>query len=305
MYKIIFAGTTEFGVPTLEKLKKNYELVLVITQPDKPVGRKQVLTPPPIKIWAQKNNIPVEQPERIKNLESRIKDLNPDLLLVVAYGQIIPKAILDIPKFGAINIHGSLLPKYRGASPIQAAILNGDKETGITLIKMDEKMDHGPIIAKEVVRLTGEETFAALYEKLSQVSAELIAQILPDWFARRLKPAQQVHSMATFTKLINRADAKIDWSSSAKMIDQQIRALNPEPGTWTMLDGKVIKILSAKLLNESKIELPGKIYSHVGEMAVKCVDGSLIIKEIQPEGKKPMAGRDFLNGLKTGNRLFI
>lgn len=303
--KIIFAGTSEFGLPTLEKLKKNFELVLVISQPDKPSGRKQELTSPPIKLWAQKNNISIEQPEKIIDLLSAIRSLQPDLLLVAAYGQIIPREVLDLPKFGSINIHGSLLPKYRGASPIQATILNGDKETGITLIKMDEKMDHGPIIAKEIVRLTNEETFTKLYEQLSQVSADLVIRILPDWFEGKIKPAEQIHAQATYCKLLKREDAKIDWTRPSKEIYNKIRALNPEPGTWTTLDGKTLKILSAKILNETKIELPGKIYSHEGNIAIKCIDASVIIEQIQPEGKKPMAGRDFLNGLKGGSRLFV
>ena len=304
--RIIFAGTSQFGIPTLEKLLSlNYQLATVVTQPDKPVGRKQVLTPSPIKVWALKHNIPVEQPEKIGQLQTQISDLKPDLLLVAAYGQIIPKAILDLPRFGSINIHGSLLPKYRGASPIQSAILNGDKETGITLIKMDEQMDHGPIIAKEVLRLSGIETFPELYEKLSHVSAELVSKALPEWFSGRVKAAEQIHTHATYTKLLKRDDGRLDWSSNAREIDQKIRALNPEPGTYTTLDGKTVKILAAEILNESKIELPGKIYNRSGELAVKCLDGSILIKELQPEGKKPMSGKDFLNGLKLGNKLFI
>jgi len=303
--KIIFAGTTEFGIPTLEKLKKNYELVLVITQPDKHVGRKQVLTAPPIKQWAQKNNIPFLQPDKIGDIKEMIAGYQPDLLLVAAYGQIIPKEILDVPKFGSVNIHGSLLPKYRGASPIQAAILNGDNETGITLIEMDEKMDHGPIIAKEVLRLKGNETYTQLYSQLADVASNLTAKILPDWFAGKINPAEQIHSHATFTKLIRREDARLDWTFPVKEIHQKIRALNPEPGTWTMLDGKVVKILDAKILNEPKIELPGKIYNHGGELAVKGIDNSLLITKLQPEGKNPMEGRDFLNGLKTGSKLFV
>lgn len=303
--KIIFAGTTEFGIPTLEMLKKDHELVLIITQPDKPVGRKQIMTPPPIKLWAEKNKIPVVQPAKILDDLPRIKDLAPDLLLVAAYGQIIPKEVLDIPKFGSINIHGSLLPKYRGASPIQAVILNGDNETGITLIRMDEKMDHGQIIAKSVLRLKGNETFTGLYKQLSLAAADLVSNTLPDWFAGKIKTAEQIHAQATYTKLLNHSDGRIDWTTSVKEIDQKIRALNPEPGTWTTLDGKTIKILSAKIINEPKIELPGKIYVHSGELAVKCIDGSMLIGELQPEGKKPMSGKDFLNGLRLGNKLFI
>ncbi len=305
MQKIIFAGTTEFGIPTLEKLKNQYELILIITQPDKPAGRKQIVTPPPIKVWAQKNNIPVDQPEKLSTIAPQLSTLSPDLLLVAAYGQIISKEILDIPKFGSINIHGSLLPKYRGASPIQAAILNGDKETGITLIRMDKEMDHGQIIAKEVLRLAGNETYPKLYEQLSLVAADLTIKTLPGWFSGQIKSAEQIHSLATYTKLLNRDDGKLDWTKSAKEIDQKIRALNPEPGTWTTLDGKIFKILSAEPVSESKIELPGKIYHRNGELAVKCLDGTIMVKQLQPEGKNPMSGTDFLNGLKTANKLFI
>ncbi|HEX9503370.1 MAG TPA: methionyl-tRNA formyltransferase [Patescibacteria group bacterium] len=303
--KIIFAGTTEFGIPTLEKLKAQHELVLVITQPDKPSGRKQALTPPTIKIWAEKNHIQIAQSENITNLKSQISILQPDLLLVAAYGQIIPGEILQIPKFKSINIHGSLLPKYRGASPIQAVILNLEPTTGITLIKMDEKMDHGPIIAKSEISLNGTETYSELYQKLSVLAADLVVQTLPSWFAGSLKPTEQSHERATFTKLIKRADAKIDWSLSAKQIDANIRALNPEPGTWTNLDGKAVKILKASILKEHKIELPGKIYSTAGQLVVKTLNNSLLIEQIQPDGKPVMSGKDFLNGLKSNNKLFI
>ena len=258
--RIIFAGTTEFGIPTLEKLKKNYELVLIITQPDKPSGRKQVLAPPPIKVWAEKNNVPTLQPSKISEIGEQFTDKKPDLFLVAAYGQIIPTSILHIPRFKSINIHGSLLPKYRGATPIQNAILNGDKETGITLIQMDEKMDHGPIIAKEKLVIEENDDYALLYKKMSVLASDLVAKTLPDWFANKIKPAPQVDSIATYTKLLTRADGKINWTNPAKSIDQQIRGLNPEPGTWTTLDGKTIKILSAKAVSEAKIELPGKIY---------------------------------------------
>lgn len=303
--KLVFAGTTEFGIPTLEKLKKDHELVLVVTQPDKPFGRKQVLTPPPMKVWAEKNSIQVLQPVKIEEIAEELKKIQPDLLLVAAYGQIIPRSVLDIPKFGSINVHASLLPKYRGAAPIQAAILNGDNETGITLIQMDEKMDHGPVIAKQVERLNGNETYSELYNRLSQVAAELVANTLPDWFEGKIKPAEQIHVHATYTKLLDRADGKIDWTTPAKEIGQRIRALNPEPGTWTTFDGKAVKIISAKVLSEAKIELPGKIYARSGELAVKCIDGSLIVESLQPEGKNVMSGKDFLNGLKPGNKLFI
>ncbi len=303
--RIVFIGTTDFGIPILEKLKAQHELVLVVTQPDKPTGRKQELTPPPVKLWAQKNKINVIQSENISNLKSLIVEANPDLTIVAAYGQIIPKDILDIPKFKSINIHGSLLPKYRGASPIQAAILNLDAETGITLIQMDEKMDHGPMIAKSKIELSGNETFSDLYIKLATVAADLVMKTLPDWFAGKIIPQEQLHERATFAKLLKRPDAKIDWSTQARKIDAQIRAMNPEPGTWTTLNGKIVKILKSSLINDHKIELPGKIYSHQGQLAVKTLDNSLLIDQIQPEGKLVMSGKDFINGQKSGNKIFI
>lgn len=304
--KIIFAGTSEFGIPSLEKLKAQHELVLVITQPDKPAGRDKKLAPSPIKLWAQKNNIPVAQPERIINDKLEIINYNPDLLLVAAYGQIIPKEILDIAKFGSINIHGSLLPKYRGASPIQSAILNGDTETGITLLKMDEKMDHGPIIASARVTIAENDNFLVLYKKISMIAADLVAETLPKWFADEIKPIEQIHEQATYTKLLTREDGKIDWAKPAVEIQNKIRALNPEPGTWTKLKDKTVKILEVQIINENKIELPGKLYVTNGELAVKCLDHSLALKKVKPEGKNEMAGRDFLNGLKSlSDKLFI
>ncbi|OGE73872.1 MAG: methionyl-tRNA formyltransferase [Candidatus Doudnabacteria bacterium RIFCSPLOWO2_02_FULL_42_9] len=303
--KIIFAGTSKFGIPTLEKLKHEHELVLIITQPDKPAGRNKTITPSPVKLWATRHNVYVEQPAHISDLLPVISHLNPDLMLVVAYGQIIPKVILNIPKFKSINIHGSLLPKYRGASPVQAAILNQEEKTGITLIQMDEKMDHGPIIAQSPLMLTGRETFEELYKHLADLSADMVPKVLSEWFAGKINPQVQNEEKATYTKLLNRNDGKINWAQSAKTIDAQIRALNPEPGTWTTLNGKIIKVLKAHIINDVKIELPGKIHLHQGLPAVKTLDASLLIEEIQPEGKSPMSGKDFINGLKSGGKLFI
>jgi methionyl-tRNA formyltransferase len=306
MQRIIFAGTTEFGIPTLEKLRKNYELVLVITQPDKPTGRDKKLTPPPMKVWAEKNHIQVLQPTKILDDKSKILSFEPDLLLVAAYGQIIPKEILEIPKFGSVNIHGSVLPKYRGATPIQTALLNGDPNTGITLIKMDEKMDHGDILGIRTIPLTGKETFIEAYKTLAQTAADLTDDVLPNWFAGTLKPQPQIHNEATFTKIFTREDGKINWARPAIEIYNQIRALNPEPGTWTKLNDKVIKILEAEVLADHKIDLPGKLYVSGEGLAVKTLDGSLVLKRIKPEGKNEMTGKDFLNGLKSlSDKLFI
>lgn len=299
MKKLIYAGTSEFGIPTLEKLKNLFEIVLIITPPNRPSGRKQILTPSPIKVWAEKNLLPVSQPEKITELKDQISDLAPDLMLVVAYGQIIPKQILDIPKFGSVNIHGSILPKYRGASPIQTAILNGDAETGITFIKMDEKMDHGLIVARTKTEILENEDFPALYKRLAKVAAEISEKFLPDYLEGKITLQSQDETRATFTKLFTKADGRIKWTEPAKNIHQMVLALNPEPGTWTLLDQKSVKILKTELLRDNKIELAGKIYRINDGMAVKCSDFSLKITEIQPEGKKPMSGKDYINGLKN------
>ncbi len=305
--KLVFAGTTRFGIPTLEKLMSDgHELTFVITQPDKPVGRKQELSPSPIKAWAQSKNIRVLQPAKISEIENELREAQPDLLLVAAYGQIIPKSILEIPKHGSVNIHGSVLPKYRGASPIQAALINGDEETGITLIVMDEKMDHGPILATKTLTIEPNDNFQTLYRKLAEISAQICSEVLPRFTGGEIKPKEQDHNLATFTKIIKKDDAKIDWTQPAQNILNQIRALNPEPGTWTTLEGKYIKIQQAQILPEMRIELPGKLYRTGIGLAVKAQDQSLLITKIQPEGKNAMSGLDFLNGVKgLGSKFFI
>ncbi len=304
--KIIFAGTTEFAIPTLEALKKSYDIPLIITQPDRPTGRKQVLTPPPIKVWAIKNNIPVIQPEKIIDAKDIIAEAKADVILVAAYGQIIPNEILKLPRMGAINIHGSILPKYRGASPIQAAIMHGDTETGVTFIKMDDKMDNGPICAITRTQILPDENFQSLYKRLSEISANTAVEFFTKYLAGQLKPLPQDQSRATFTTLLTKKDARIQWTGQAKDVHQLVLALNPEPGTWTMLDDKIIKILKTEPSTDNKIELPGKIYRLGEHMAVKCADYSLKILEIQPEGKTPMPGADYLNGLKNlESKIFV
>ncbi|HEX5429791.1 MAG TPA: methionyl-tRNA formyltransferase [Patescibacteria group bacterium] len=298
--RFIFAGTTEFGIPTLEKLiADGHELLFVITQPDKPFGRKQELNAAPIKKWAQANNVRVLQPDKISELHDDIALPKPDVLLVAAYGQIIPKEILDLPRHGSINIHGSVLPKYRGASPIQAAILHGDTKTGITLLQMDEKMDHGPILATKDLDIAPEETFQQLYRRLSELSAEICSQILPQFLTGQIQGEPQEHSAATFTKLLRKEDARIDWTGSAVNILNQVRALNPEPGTWTTLDGKVVKILEVKILPGIKIELPGKLFQTPEGLAAKASDASLILQSVQPAGGNVMTGAQWANGIRN------
>ncbi|MDP2910690.1 MAG: methionyl-tRNA formyltransferase [bacterium] len=277
--KIIFIGTPEFGAIILEKLvKNNYKPVLVITNPDKPAGRKQVLTPTPVKLTAQKYKILVEQPEKIQNSKFKIQNLGPDLIITAAYGQIIPKEILKIPKYGCLNVHPSLLPKYRGPSPIQTAILNGDKKTGLTVMLMDEKMDHGKIISNFQFPISNKITYQELYEKLALSGAKLLLETIPKWIDGKIKSQTQDEKKATYTKIIKKEDGKIDWKKPAQEIERQIRALNPWPGTFTFIKkrGKKIRIKVCQ--------------------AELSENNQLIIKKLQPEGKKPMSFEDFKKG---------
>ncbi len=302
--KIIFMGTPEFAIPSLKSLlENNYKIIAVITAPDKAVGRKQILKSPPVKIEAEKNNILVLQPERIREQKwiEKIKELNPDLIVVCAYGQIIPKEIFNIPKFGSINIHPSLLPKYRGASPIQYTILNNETETGVTLILLDEEIDHGPILSSAKYQIPNSKiTYVELNRKLAELGAQLLIETLPKWLNKEIIPQEQNHRQATFTKIIKKEDGKIDWSESAEKIDAKIRAFNPWPGAYSILDGKILKILEGEAIKEmdkSLENLPlGTIFKANNDILIKCGSGALKIKNLQLEGKKPMNIKTFLNG---------
>jgi len=267
--RIVFIGTPKFGAIILEKLIENkFKPVLVITAQDKPVGRKQILTPSTVKIIAQKYNIPVQ------NTIYKIRDTKPDLVVVAAFSQILPKEILTIPKYGCLNVHPSLLPKYRGPSPIQAAILNGDKKTGATIILMDEKMDHGEIVANSEFQITNSKiTSEELLKELANLGAKLLVETIPKWVNDKIKLKVQDESRVTYTKILKKEDGKINWQKPAEKIERQIRALNPWPGTYTIYKGKRLKILKAEILNNQ-----------------------LVIKEAQLEGKKPMSFEDFLRG---------
>jgi methionyl-tRNA formyltransferase len=299
MARVIFAGTTELGIPTLEMLKRDFDLALVITPPDRLAGRKKTPNPSPVKKWAVENNVRIEQPEKISDLEGAIKEIAPDLLVVVAYGHIIPKNILDIPKKGSINFHPSLLPKYRGPSPIKTAIMNDEKETGVTIMVMDEKMDHGPLLSLVKMQVDESDNHDQILQKLAGLGADTLKDVLPKWMVGEIKPEEQDHDKATFSKMIRRDDARIDWTQSSRSILQKIKALNPEPGTWTTLDGKSVKIMGAEEHKNTKIELPGQIYAEGRDCFVKCGDYSLKLTLVQPEGKNPVSGQDFLNGLKN------
>ena len=285
--KIIFIGTSEFAVPALESLlKNNYKIITVITSPDKPVGRKQEITPTPIKRIAEKYQLPVIQPENILDIKSKILNLKPDLIIVASYGKIIPKSILDIPLSKSLNIHPSLLPKHRGPSPIQTVILNGDKKTGITIMLMDEKMDHGPVVSQMEIDIKPDENYEDLEKRLSQESGNFLIKTLPLYLNDKIKPIKQDENKASYTKILSRKQGEIDLNKSALEIERKIRAFYPWPGTWFYLDKKRIKILKAKAIEKEE------------ETSIKTGKDFLLLEIVQPEGKKPMTGKEFFRGYK-------
>jgi len=304
--KIIFMGTPEFGAIILEGLiKANFKPILVVTAPDKPVGRKQIitgeLTPPPVKISAQKYNIPVLQPKELKAISYKLKAMKPELIIVAAYGQILPKEILEIPKYGCLNVHPSLLPRWRGASPIQYTILNGDKETGVTIILMTEKVDEGDVIAISKFQITNPKiTYPELLKELAHRGTKLLCETIPEWVNNEIKPKPQNNLEATYTKILKKEDGKIDWKKPAEYIERQIRTFCPWPGSFCFLDEKQIKILKADVLKQTKngpFGVPGKTFLAPNDkIAVQTGKDFLVIEKLQLEGRKPMSSEEFLRG---------
>lgn len=298
--KFVFLGTDTYSSAILEKLiSEYYRPELVITRPDRPVGRKQILTAPPVKEICSDHNIRVLQPENLSDAAETLKDLDLDLLIVASFGRIIPESILSIPRHSAINIHTSLLPKYRGASPIQAAILNGDEETGITVMQMDKELDHGAVIFQKSVEISFNETYLSLHTKLAKTGSDVIARILPDYINGRLKPEPQIHEDATFTSIIKKDDARIDWTKSCAEIERSVRAYYDWPIAWTALpDGKRLKILSAHLHEgQSGVDDPGKLLITKTSAGIACADGILELDLVQVEGgNKALSEEQFIRG---------
>lgn len=293
---IIFMGTPDFAVPTLNALcQSQHNVMAVYTQPDKPVGRKQVLTPPDVKVCAMEHNLPVYQPTTLKDeaVFEEIKELNPDVIVVVAYGKILPKNILDIPKYGCINVHGSLLPKYRGASPIQHAVLNGDKISGVTTMYMGEGLDTGDILLKAETEIGENETSAELFDRLSVLGADLLLETLEAALQGKVNPIRQNEAEATYTKMINKAMCPIDWTKSNTEVHNLVRGLQTWPVATTKINGMDLKIHST-ILCDKQGEC-GEIIS-TNPLTVACLTGSVIIKELQINGKKRMDSKSFLLG---------
>ena len=296
---IVFFGTPDFATTFLAALHadKDISVQAVVCQPDKPAGRKQTITPPSTKIFAQDQNIPVLQPEKKKDLLPALKNLgNIDAFVIVAYGMIIPQAVLDIPEHGSINVHPSLLPKYRGPSPIQAAIANQNDKTGISIMLIDDQMDHGPILAQTPMSIEATDDSESMMKKAGDIGAPLLVETMKNYVAGNVTPQEQDHDAATYCKMIKKEDGLIDWTRPAKEIDAQIRAYRPWPGTFTKLDGKLFKIHVAKLVNEDLDLKPGEIKVLDNHLLVGTGSVPLELFQVQIEGKGRQFAANFLNG---------
>jgi len=301
--KIIFIGTPEFGAIVLEKLiGGGYAPVLVVTSPDKKVGRKQIITPPPVKNVAKKNNITVLQPEKIKDTIPQIKSINPDLIIVAASSYIIPKEILDMPKHDSLNVHPSLLPRWRGPSPVQFAILNGDEKTGVTVMRITERVDAGPIVSQKEMNLDGKETYTQLHNKLGELGGKLLTEIIPKWMKGEIETKDQNEKEATYSKILKKEDGRIDWQRPAEEIERQIRSFTPWPGSFTFWQrkDKLIKmeILKARVYNfdPQKYEIGKTLVAPQNHLCVQTGKEFLVVERLQMEGKKEMDSEDFIRG---------
>ncbi len=298
--KIVFMGTPDFSVPVLDALAGGgHQIAAVVTQPDKPKGRGKAVVMSPVKEKALELGIPVYQPIKARDPEfvQVLKELDPDVIVVVAFGQILPKSILTLPTFGCVNIHASLLPKYRGAAPIQWAVIHGEKESGVTTMMMDEGIDTGDMLEKRSVELSPDETGGSLHDKLSRMGAELILSTLSKLEEGTLVPTPQTEEDSCYAKMLTKAMGDIDWTMDAVSIERMIRGLNPWPSAYTRWNQKTLKIWKAKPLDQEYEGACGEVvYTDKGAIYVKTGKGTLSIEELQPEGKKRMETESFLRG---------
>ncbi len=298
-YKVIFMGTPEFAEPGLKALfnDNRFEMRAVVTQADKAVGRRQELTFPAIKKTALELGLPILQPKRVKNIVDKLTALQPDFIVVIAYGQILTEAVLNIPKIACINVHASLLPKYRGSACLQAPILNGDSEAGISIMLMDIGLDTGDILKQASILLNGNENLEFIHDTLSELGASILGDTLIDFVENKIIPVKQDNSLSSYVKEIDKKDGEIDWTKRALEIERQIRAYTPWPGAFTYLEGKLLKIIKGQTLENSDNSLQiGHIFKENKGLAVKCGQNALLILELQLEGKKITSSESFLAG---------
>jgi methionyl-tRNA formyltransferase len=300
MNRIVFMGTPEFAIPTLAMLAESYEIVGVFTQPDKPAGRGQQLTASPVKQWAasRAHGLPVFQPRTLRDdsVQAQLAELKPDAIVVAAFGLLLPKPVLDLPPHGCINVHASLLPKYRGAAPIPAAILNGESQTGITLMRMDQGLDTGPMLAQDSSFIRPDDTTGTLSARLAELGAQLLAKTLPRWIAGEITPQPQDEIQATFAPKLNKQDGRLDWSQTAIELDRRVRAFSPWPGTFTFWNEKLLHILSVQVTGRRAAGVAGTVVKDEEGIGIVTGDGVLRLVKVQLEGKRAMSAQDFTRG---------
>lgn len=294
--RVVFMGTPEFSVPVLEMLIENTNVVLVVTQPDKEVGRHHELKMTPVKECALKHGIDVFQPVKIRNEYERVLDVKPDVIITCAYGQIIPKVLLETPKYKAINVHASLLPKLRGGSPLHKCIIDGYNETGVTIMFMAEGMDDGDIITQRSVEIKDTDNVGIIHDELSVMGRDLLLETLPNIFSGNITRTKQNDDEVTFAYNITREQERIDFNKTAREVFNQIRGMYPFPVAYTTLNGEVIKICESKLGNDETGKIGEIIKTDKEGIHVKCKDKSIIITRLKPSGKKEMSSKDYLNG---------
>ncbi|MTD30291.1 methionyl-tRNA formyltransferase [Planomicrobium sp. YIM 101495] len=302
MTKIVFMGTPAFSVPILRMLsEEGHDIIAVVTQPDRPVGRKKQMTPTPVKEEALRLGLPVLQPEKLKNPEEleEVLALEPDLIITAAFGQILPKELLDAPKLGAINVHASLLPEYRGGAPIHQAVIDGKDETGVTIMYMAEKLDAGDIISQQAEAITPEDDTGSMFDKLSVVGTDLLKETLPSIIDGTNARIPQNHDEATFARNISREQERIDWTQPAQAIVNQVRGLSPWPVAFTTFNDGTMKIWKAAVSEHDAAGNPGQVLAlDKDAIIVKTGTGAIAVTELQPSGKKRMTAKDYLQAPK-------
>jgi methionyl-tRNA formyltransferase len=303
--RLVFFGTPEFAVPSLRTLaaQPDFAVVLVVTQPDRPAGRGRGLQPPPVKVLAQELGLPSWQPETLRTAEAeaRLAAVAPMLAVVVAYGKIIPASMLSIPRHGFLNVHPSLLPRYRGASPIQAALLNGDAITGISFAVMTPELDAGPILRQFAIPIVPDDTGVTLGARLAEVAAELLPDTIRDWIAGRIVPIPQDEGEATYTRPLTKADGRVNWSEPAERIERKIRALQPWPCAWTTIGGRRLILLRTRLIETEMNLAPGCLSVMPTVVLVGTGTRPLALETVQPEGKRAMSALDWWRGARLAS----
>lgn len=296
-------GSPDFALPALRLLAQTYRVVGVVTQPDRASGRGRELKAPPVKSLAQDLNVPILQPERLREPEAmaQLKAWNPDLIVVAAFGQILKKDVLELPQHGCINVHASLLPRWRGAAPINAAILAGDEETGVTIMKMDVGLDTGPMLAKRSLRIKPDDTTGSLIGALSTLGADLLIETLPGYIDGKVTLKPQPEDGVTYAPMLKKEDGRLDFEKPAVELERRIRAMNPWPGAWFEWNGAPLKVLKARtdILFTYMIQTPGNRLVSGNEPVVATSNGFLFLEEVQPPGKKLMSGKSFLAGARN------